>query len=240
MAEGRAVHAHFPLWQLSRSPWLAQIVFGVDAVLRRRNCVFEYSCDPQCILRISVCHLDSDIALRDGTRGRAGDPIIDLHLWNEQMPPMPQQGASIAWAQQMHLRFSRSLAELAQYLSIRPEHNDISIVRANLALAGPEETERMARLISRYGFEPMARSAPVIGKERAHQFGENVLISLMVLAHNAAALRRDTLRRARLQALLSRRRLEQRYGSGLSHSDSSVPAAPKRNDSDPLPASSFL
>jgi len=132
------------------------------------------------------------------------------------------------------------LAELAQYLSIRPEHNDISIVRANLALAGPEETERMARLISRYGFEPMARSAPVIGKERAHQFGENVLISLMVLAHNAAALRRDTLRRARLQALLSRRRLEQRYGSGLSHSDSSVPAAPKRNDSDPLPASSFL
>jgi hypothetical protein len=63
--------------------------------------------------------------------------------------------------------------------------------------------------------------------------------SLMVLAHNAAALRRDTLSRARLEAWLSRRRLEQRYG-GLSRSDSSVPAASKQNDSDPLPASAFL
>ena len=234
------MHAHFPLWRQSRSPWLSQIVFGVNSVLRRRSCVFEYSCDPQCILRISVSHLERDVVLRDGTRGLAGDPIIDLHLWNEQVPAMPQQGASIGWARQMHLCFSRSLAELAQYLAIRREHNDISILRANLALAGPEETERMARLISRYGFEPMARSAPVIGKERAHQFGENVLISLMVLAHNAAALRRDTLRRARLQALLSRRRLEQRYGSCVSRTDSSVPTARKQDDSNPLPASSFL
>ena len=234
------MHAHFPLWRQSRSPWLSQIVFGVNSVLRRRSCVFEYSCDPQCILRISVSHLESDVVLRDGTRGLAGDPIIDLHLWNEQVPAMPQQGASIGWARQMHLCFSRSLAELAQYLAIRREHNDISILRANLALAGPEETERMARLISRYGFEPMARSAPVIGMEGAHQLGENVLISLMVLAHNAAALRRDTLRRARLQALLSRRRLEQRYGSCVSRTDSSVPTARKQDDSNPLPASSFL
>jgi hypothetical protein len=239
IAESRAVHAHFPLWRQSRNPLLAQIVFGVDAVLRRRNCVFEYSSDQQCILRISLSHLDSDVALNDGTRGRAGDPIIELHLWNEQVPASPKQGASIGWARQMHLCFSRSLAELAQYLAIRPEHNDISIVRANLALGGSKETQRMARLISRYGFEPMACSAPAIGFERAQRFGENVLISLMVLAHNAAALRRDTLSRARLEAWLSRRRLEQRYG-GLSRSDSSVPAASRQNDSDPLPASAFL
>jgi hypothetical protein len=50
--------------------------------------------------------------------------------------------------------------------------------------------------------------------ERARRFGENILTSLIVLMRNSASLRRDTLRRGRTRVFMSRRTLEQRYGSG--------------------------
>jgi hypothetical protein len=48
--------------------------------------------------------------------------------------------------------------------------------------------------------------------QRLHRFGENILISMTVLARNAAALRADTLWRDRALVLLSRQRLQRRYG----------------------------
>ena len=45
-----------------------------------------------------------------------------------------------------------------------------------------------------------------------HWFGENILISMMVLARNAAALRADVLWRNRTLVFLSRRELRRRYG----------------------------
>jgi hypothetical protein len=48
--------------------------------------------------------------------------------------------------------------------------------------------------------------------ERLHRFGENILISLIVLAHNPGALRPDTLKRVRVPIYLSRRVLEKKFG----------------------------
>ena len=45
-----------------------------------------------------------------------------------------------------------------------------------------------------------------------HRLGENILISLMVFAQNARALRLDTLMRVRVPIYLSRRTLEQKFG----------------------------
>jgi hypothetical protein len=80
----------------SRHGRLEQLIFGLDRLLRRCHSIIEYTSDPNCILRIKLGRLDEDIVLPDGTRGRAGIRIVDLHLWNEQIPRMPKQGASIA------------------------------------------------------------------------------------------------------------------------------------------------
>jgi hypothetical protein len=45
------------------------------------------------------------------------------------------------------------------------------------------------------------------------RLGENILISLIVLAQNADALRVDTLRRTRVPIYISRQTLEQKFGS---------------------------
>jgi hypothetical protein len=181
--------------------------------LRRCHSIIEYTSDPNCILRIKLGRLDEDIVLSDGTRARAGTRIVDLHLWNEQIPRMPEQGASIAWALQMNACFRFSLEQLARYLARRPDLDDVALIRCNMAFGGPERNAQMVRLISRYGFELVPAATAVTLAERARRCGENILISLMVVARNAAALRRDTLSRGRTQVFLSRQALEQRYGS---------------------------
>jgi hypothetical protein len=194
--------------------WLEQVVFGIDSILRRCHSIIEYTSDPNCILRIKLGRLDEDIVLSDGSRGGAGARIIDLHLWNEQIPRMPRQGASIAWALQMNACFRFSLEALARYLARRPDFDDIVLIRCNMAFGGPDRNAQMVRLISRYGFELVPAATAVRLAERARRCGENILISLMVWARNSAALRQDTLRRGRTQVFLSRRALEQRYGRG--------------------------
>jgi hypothetical protein len=222
------VRRHDEIWAMAtdrvgsggvQHSWLERLIFGLDGILRRWQSVVEYTCDPTCILRIKLGRLDRDLMLADGTSGRAGDRFIDLHLWNEQIPAMPKEGASIAWARQMHACFQQSLRQLARYLAARPELGDVCIVRCTLMFASPERDGQMARLLGRYGFELVPAASPLTLGGRALGFGEDILISLIVLTRNATSLRRDTLRRGRTRVFMSRRALKQRYGDGTKRAD---------------------
>jgi hypothetical protein len=195
-----------------RHTLLERIVFAIDAALRRWYSVVEFTSDPTCISRIRVGRLERPLVLADGTCGRAGERFVDLHLWNEQIPAMPEEGASIAWARQMHLSFQHSLQQLVRYLATRPDLADIAVVRCTLMFASPERDAQMARLLGRYGFELVPGASALTLSEHARRFGENIQISLVVLTRNRAALRRDTLRRGRTRMFMSRHALEQRYG----------------------------
>jgi hypothetical protein len=201
-----------PAGRRRRHALLERIVFAIDAALRRWNSVVEFTSDPTCILRIRVGRLERPLVLADGTCGRAGERFVDLHLRNEHIPAMPKEGASIAWARQMHLSFQHSLQQLVRHLATRPDLADIAVVRCTLMFASPERDAQMARLLGRYGFELVPGASALTLSEHARRFGENIQISLVVLTRNRAALRRDTLRRRRTRMLMPRRALEQRYG----------------------------
>src|SRR5262245_14162997 len=133
-----------PLW--------AEFIFALDCWLRRREGVFEYSHRPDCILRAQLSRLSSDVLLSDGTIGRSGDRVIDLHLWNEQIPVAPLAGYSLAWGCRFSRSFAKSLGELAQSLVSKPELSDINIVRAITNL------DSLHRIAARHGFEVISRS----------------------------------------------------------------------------------
>ena len=120
---------------------------------------------------------------------------------------------------QMSFCFQHSLRQLARYLTLRPDLDDISLVRCTMEFAGQERNDQMVRLIGRYGFEFVAPTTTVTMGECARRLAENIFISLIVLARNQAALRRDTLRRGRTRAFMSRKVLEQRYGRGADSVD---------------------
>jgi hypothetical protein len=154
-----------------------------------------------------------DLLLRDGTRLRPGDRIINLHFWTEQVPLIPLAGPTFAWARHISRMFESSLQELAHHLAVRADVEDITAIRVNTALGSAARSDQISRVLSRFGFEVGPRQGqPSLG-ERIHRYGENILISLMVLAHNPITVRSDTLKRDRVVLYLSRRSLERRYGN---------------------------
>jgi hypothetical protein len=200
-------------------PWLAAIVDAIDQRLRARRGVGEYSTSPECILRFQIAECRDGLVLSDGTQVHAGDRVIELHVWNEQFPPMPKQGATLAWARQTSRAFDLSLRELARHLAGRRDLDDVVAIRANMSLASRERGDQIARFSARFGFERAASPRPRRRSENLHRFGENILISLMVIARNAAAFRLESLRRDRLPVYMSRRTLQSRFGAPESASE---------------------
>lgn len=199
-AQRRSRHSH---------PWLAEALFALDVWLRRRQAVFEYTRNPSCVFRLDISRSPRPLVLRDGTRVDAGQRIARLHFWTEQIPPVPKNGATIAWARRMQQAMATSLAELACYLASRPDLSDIAMVCADVPSGTRTQSGQLARIMERYGFETIAEHEHLPLGERAHRLGENILISLIVFARNARALRLDTLKRVRVPICLSRRVLDE-------------------------------
>ncbi len=200
----RSPHSH---------PWLAWAIFALDTRLRRRLTVIEYSAHPSCIFRLGIARSRRGLTLRDGTRLQAGDRVAQLHLWNAHIPPVPRNGATIRWARSVRRDIATSLRELAHYLASRPDLRDINIICADVPSGTPAQSPQVARIMGYFGFEAFTAHEPLSVGERVHRFGENILISLTVFAQNAAALRLDTLSRVRVPIYLSRRTLDEKFGS---------------------------
>lgn len=192
-------------------PWLAEAIFALDKWLQRRQGVIEYSAHPQCLFRMQIGQTHRRLLLRDGTLLRRGQRIVHLHFWNEHIPPVPASGTTIRWARQMQHGIAVSLRELAKYLASRPELADVGAICGDVPCGTQAQAHQLSHIMGHYGFETIVEEAPVRLRERLHRFGENILISLIVLAQNSVALRSDTLRRVRVPIYLSRRGLAERF-----------------------------
>ncbi len=194
-------------------PWLGAFVEAIDKRLRRRQGVSEYTGSRDCFCRMQIARSADDLVLTDGTPVRPGDRIVNLHFWIEHVPPIPSTGPTLGWARSISRIFESSLQELARHLAARTDVGDIAAIRLSVALGAAARNSQVSRLLSRFGFEPAPQPGRLSLAECIHRCGENILISLMLLAHNPMALRSDTLMRDRVVLYLSRRALEQRYGS---------------------------
>jgi hypothetical protein len=195
-----------------RRGWLVGAVGLLDARLRRDQAVFEYTRHPDCVFRLDIWRTDRPMTLRDGTRVSAGDRAARLHFWNEQIPVIPKTGASIAWARQLHYGISTSLRELAGFLASRPDLNDVVLVCGDVPSGTKVQSAQVARIMAHYGFESRPEPEHFSIGERLQRLGENILISMILLAHNPGALHLDTLQRVRVPIYLSRRELEREFG----------------------------
>jgi len=195
-----------------RRGWLVGAVGVLDARLRRDQAVFEYTRHPACVFRLDIWRADKPMMLRDGTRVSCGDRTARLHFWNEQIPIIPKTGATIAWARQLNHGISTSLRELAGFLASRPDLNDVAVVCGDVPSGTKAQSEQVARIMAHYGFESRLEPEHFSIGERLQRLGENILISMIILAHNPGALHLDTLKRVRVPIYLSRRTLQREFG----------------------------
>jgi hypothetical protein len=193
------------------SQWLEYAVFGLDRWLRRRHGVYEYTADDNCLFRIQRVNAEMHLTLRDGARIARGDHLLALHLWNEHMPAMAPGGPTIAWARQINRALDLSLRELAGYLAAEPLLDDVVAIRADVRLGPADYNAKLARIMAHYGFEQPSTEVDCSGA--IHRFGENILIFLLVMAANPAAIRVPALSRHHKLVYLSRAALEHRYAA---------------------------
>ena len=198
--------------EVRQFPWLEAMVTALDDRLRLRQGVIEYTHRPDCLFRIQFIASNDDYVLSDGTCVCAGARVANLHVWNEQFPCFSGKGPTLAWARRVNQAFELSLRELASFLDARRDLDDVIAISANMTLEPAERSDQLVRFVARFGFERIAATSSRSFRQQTHWFGENILISMMVLARNAAALRADTLRRGRTLVYLSRRELRRRYG----------------------------
>jgi hypothetical protein len=194
-------------------PWLEAAVAALDDRLRLRQGVFEYSRSRDCVFRIQIAAACSDFVLSDGVRVRAGDRIVNLHLWNEQFPVFSDRRPTLAWGRRVDRGFEYSLRELDRYLASRPDLSDVVAIGARVGFGSGERNALWARYIERFGFERVAAPGAATFRQQMHLFGENILMSIMVLARNAGALHADTLWRDRAPMFVSRQKLQRRYAT---------------------------
>ena len=205
-----------------------QWVFSLDRWLRRWHGIYEFTAHRECLFRAERCLAEESLLLSDGVRVRRGDPLIKVHLWNEHMPAMGQDGPTIAWARRVSRAIDTSLRELARHMAQSSDLDGVGAVCADMRLATAKQSAQLARIVYRYGFEA-AKDSRVGRPGLLRLIGENILMVLLVLATNPIAFRAAVLRRGHTRVIISRAKLLRLYRAN------SPAIAPRRRPSATVP-----
>jgi hypothetical protein len=198
--------------EVRRFPSLEAMVTTLDDRLRLHQGVVEYTHRPDCLFRVQFITSNDDCVLSDGTCVYTGVRIANLHVWNERFPCFSGKGPTLGWARRVNHAINVSLRELSYFLDARRDLDDVIAISANMAFEPAERSDQLVRFAARFGFERITATSSRSFRQQMHWFGENILISMIVLTRNVAALRADTLRRDRTLVFLSRQELRRRYG----------------------------
>lgn len=192
--------------------WLGSSVFRLDDWLRKRQCVYEYSDHPACLFRIQRGSAEADVELA-GVCVRQGDPLLNLHLWNEHLPALDPRGMDVRWAALIGREIAASLGRLAAHMARDPSYADIVALRADMRFGDSEQNVRIVRLSKRYGFESVrAPDSEKLGAVRA--LGENAFGLMLTLAANPVAARLSALKHDSALIYMSRVNLDRRHLQG--------------------------
>jgi YkoP-like protein len=190
--------------------WHGAVIF-IDGLLQSYYDIFEFTRDPDCLLRLGVSTASERTVLTDGTVVEAGEPIGTLHLWNEHLPPYGlSAGPDIAWATEMRRRLIESLRFLADHVEADPLWHEVKAFRGEAAFSsrlGPSQLQRVAR---RHGFDCIARESSSVRALRG--LGICICTYGLAWAFNPAAISRQRFFRPYHELWISRGTLQTLYG----------------------------
>jgi phosphoserine aminotransferase len=186
----------------------------LDAVLSRLYRVEVFADDPECILKVGAAPvtLAAPVGLSDGTRFAAGDPIIEIHFWNEHLPRIEERGADLWWGRQFGRRLAHSLHLLAVGPAEDARYRGFVALHGVLGFIPEDDVDLTKRLASRFGFTLELRAAPGLRFWRGAFWGA-LYSRWLMWAFNPHTLRRKPFRSSALCDLwMTRETLLGRYG----------------------------
>lgn len=196
---------------------LDRLVVAFDRWQRRRLHIWEFSDDPDCILRVSISKARIGAELADGTVVRRGDRIGVIHLWNERVPRLPPDGPDITWAVMLTRSVRHSLCLLARYVLETPDFDGIEAFGGEFGFI---YTPVALRLLRRLGLEIFEPRPPHTLREWIEDTAMRIWPWLLRRVFNPASLRGRTLDDMRRRsAWITRRTILRLYGPGAPSQD---------------------
>ena len=191
---------------------LSEGVRRLDASLRRRQGIMEFTNDPECILRLSLHHSAREIYLTNRLV-RRGEPIGELHLWNEHILPMTPGGANMVWGSAMRRRLRASLVHLADFVQRDPVFRALEVFRGEVAFGPGKDLDRTRCFAEGFGFEIRRRPVAVGPGGQIAALGEAIFLWGMMRTFNRGAMRHPARlpRPTWLQLFMTRETLLTRY-----------------------------
>ncbi|HXR88375.1 MAG TPA: hypothetical protein VN728_15450 [Stellaceae bacterium] len=192
--------------------WLGWVLRALDGVMRRGMGIEDLCAEPQCIIRIRVVPAERDICLADRTQIRKGDPVGELHLWNEHLASMADYESALAWALEIRRSFEFSFMCLAERADTDPRLRSVQAFRAGMSFAnGIQLTAKLKHVMAWYGIQILPDKPKRFGRLR--DFGNAIFTYALIRAfHPGGSFGRYRLQRRWHEFWLSRRVLCQRYG----------------------------
>lgn len=172
---------------------LHTIITRFDDFQRQRQKVFEFSDAPDCLLRLQISHTKYPIQLSNCEMS-PGDQYLDLHLWNEHVPPMPPEGPNLAWASRTRRMFVSSLSKVAELISQDPQYKDIKMIRGITVLLTLSDEKNGKSMVERLGFTLMPYHQTL---GRFGEFWENFYTYVLMWTFNPNSLRNRNLIKSR-------------------------------------------
>jgi ceramide glucosyltransferase len=189
-------------------------VKGIDSLLRLALGVREFSRDAGCLFRISLAHAAEETDLKDGTHLQPGDELIELHYWNDHLPPIPRGGPDLAWGMSFHRGVVHSLHQLADFVQHEPRYDGVKAVHADFVVASANQLRFFSRMTRMLGLEFTEPEPPRNWAGRLHAWGDRMLRRLLAWTFNPNSLKHGAEPPARRQLWISRQVLMMRYGHG--------------------------
>jgi hypothetical protein len=193
-------------------PDLTWAMRGIDALLRRQLGILEFTEDPECLIRISHARAPRLVVLPSGDAVRPGEPVLQIHLWNEHLAIIPQTGSTAAWGNLFKRRMRHSLALLSQHLEQESHYRDIVAITASPTFPDRLGPLTLTRVCEYFGWEIVAPEHKR-HLHSVHAWLDSLLVWGLIWAFNPAALRGRGASYSRIEVWMSRSRLLDRYAA---------------------------
>jgi hypothetical protein len=193
---------------------LQKAIRGVDVLLQHTKHIQAFTDDEKCILRISIGESRQEVTLSDGTRVHKGDPIGEIHLWNERIPQIPPEGPDLSWALAFQRQGVYSFRLLATYIEKSPEFDNICAFTGEISFGGAYDPAHSVVLARRWGFDVLNQDGSNRLFTHFGDFWENLYAMFLIWVFNPGSVENGKLWKMRRDQLwMSRQVLLGKYGS---------------------------
>lgn len=138
---------------------MKSFIRGIDYLLRKLMGIYEPVHDEECLFRLRIRPAHRQMFFPNGRVIHEGEPVVDLHLWNEHFSIFKADRADFAWAIRARRTLIKSFRQVATHLKEIENYQTIRAIVGILSLSINDGKIKGIYLLRRLGFIVVPREA---------------------------------------------------------------------------------